>query len=133
MESGGVTGFRSWQQAITRNWTAGDIYSKQNQEATLPTLHFTTAPNWEEAYRVGDQVEVYCDHERDGIRVRDWLIGTVVQVDSKLLAVQFQQNVYLTDGWMVPDQVLWFPKESSHLRKPVRRRHKTRPRTTKAG
>ena len=55
-------------------------------------------------------VEVMCDHEKGGDRVRDWLVGTVVQVDPKMIAVQFQENVYLTDGWMVPDHVLWCPK-----------------------
>jgi len=73
-------------------------------------------------YKVGDQVEVYCDHDRDGNRVRDWVVGTVVQVDPKMVAVQFQENVYLTDGWMVPDHVLWFPKTSNLIR-PVRRKH----------
>ncbi len=95
----------------------------------MPSLHFTSAPNREEAYKVGDYVEVYCDHDRNNIRVRDWLVGTIVQVDPKMLAVQFQDNVYLTDGWMVPDHVLWFPKDSTHIRPPMRRnrRNKTRP------
>ena len=56
--------------------------------------------------------------------MRDWLVGTVVQVDPKMLAVQFQENVYLTDGWMVPDHILWYPVNSIHMRfpekKPVR-------------
>jgi hypothetical protein len=43
-----------------------------------------------------------------------------------MIAVQFQENVYLTDGWMVPDHVLWYPKLSTHLR-PVQNR-KRRPR-----
>lgn len=97
----------------------------------MPTLHFTSAPNREELYKVGDNVEVYCDHDRDNVRVRDWLVGTVVQVDAKLLAVQFMDNVYLTDGWMVPDHVLWFPKDSANLRRPVRRRRRVRPRLTR--
>ena len=96
----------------------------------MPTLHFTSAPNREEVHKVGDIVEVYCDHDRNGIRVRDWLIGTVVQVDPKMVAVQFQDNVYLTDGWMVPDHVLWFPKDSAHLRQPIRRRRRIKPRST---
>jgi hypothetical protein len=65
---------------------------------------------------VGDLVEVFCDHEMNGVRIRDWLVGTVVQVDAKMIAVQFQDNVYLTDGWMVPDHVLWCPKVSSNIR-----------------
>lgn len=94
----------------------------------MPTLHFTSAPNREEAYKVGDYVEVYCDHDRNNIRIRDWLVGTIVQVDPKMLAVQFMDNVYLTDGWMVPDHVLWFPKDSANLRPPARRRRRLKPR-----
>jgi hypothetical protein len=91
-------------------------------EADLTELYFTSAPNAEEAYHVGDQVEVYCDHDKNGNRIRDWLVGTVVQVDPKMIAVQFQENVYLTDGWMVPDHVLWYPKTSNYLRHVRRRR-----------
>ena len=47
-------------------------------EADLTELYFTSAPNAEEAYHVGDQVEVYCDHDKNGNRIRDWLVGTVV-------------------------------------------------------
>lgn len=92
----------------------------------MAELKFTTAPFGEELYQVGDQVEVLCDHDKNGDRIRDWLVGTVVQVDSKMIAVQFQENVYLTDGWMVPDHVLWCPKHSANVR-PSRKRRKTRP------
>ena len=101
-------------------------------EAALPGLYFTSAPRMEETYQVGDRVEVFCDHDHNGDRVRDWLEGTIVQVDPKMLAIQFQENVYLTDGWMVPDHVLWCPKDSINLR-PVRRRRKIgRPRPVKS-
>ncbi|MCI0521653.1 MAG: hypothetical protein L0Z70_15520 [Chloroflexi bacterium] len=93
----------------------------------MAELHFRTAPDTTEAYQVGDQVEVLCDHEKGGDRVRDWLVGTVVQVDNKMIAIQFQENVYLTDGWMVPDHVLWCPKNSSNMRA-ARRRKRVRPR-----
>ena len=92
----------------------------------MAELHFTSAPDGEEPYQVGDHVEVYCDHEKDGDRIRGWLVGTVVQVDSKMIAVQFQENVYLTDGWMVPDHVLWYPKESTNVRKTRKRRSRVR-------
>jgi len=82
----------------------------------MAELHFTKAPDTDELFQVGTLVEVYCDHEKTGERIRDWLIGTVVQVDPKMVAVQFQTNVYLTDGWMVPDRVLWCPKESLNIR-----------------
>lgn len=87
----------------------------------MSELYFTSAPDRDEAYQVGDQVEVLCDHDRSGARVRNWLLGTVVQVDPKMIAIQFQENVYLTDGWMVPDHVLWCPKTSNNIRKPIRR------------
>jgi len=82
----------------------------------LAELQFTSSPDLSEAFQVGDRVEVYCDHERGNERVRDWLEGVVVQVDPKMLAIQFQENVYLTDGWMVPDHVLWCPKNSKTIR-----------------
>jgi hypothetical protein len=73
-------------------------------------------PDDEVTYHVGDSVDVFCDHEKNGERIRDWAQGIVVQVDEKLVAVQFRTNVYLTDGWMVPDHILWFPFDSKHLR-----------------
>jgi len=97
------------------------------QGGKLSDIYFTSAPDSKEQYKVGDRVDVFCDHENpQGNRIRDWLIGTVVQVDPKMIAVQFQENVYLTDGWMVPDHVLWYPKLSNHLR-PLQNR-KRRPR-----
>lgn len=92
----------------------------------MAELHFTTTPDLDEVYHVGDRVEVFCDHEKHDERVRDWLEGTVVQVDPKMIAVQFQVGVYLTDGWMVPDHVLWCPKTSAHIR-PSKRRLRSRP------
>ena len=94
----------------------------------MSDIYFTSAPDQKEAYQVSDKVEVYCDHEdKEGNRIRDWLVGTVVQVDPKMIAVQFEENVYLTDGWMVPDHVLWCPKDSTNMR-PMRKRRKTKPR-----
>ncbi len=90
----------------------------------MAELHFTSAPDRDEAYQVGDHVDVFCDHERNNERVRDWLEGVVVQVDAKMIAVQFQDNVYLTDGWMVPDHVLWYPKLSPHVRQAQRRKRR---------
>lgn len=73
-------------------------------------------PEEEKRFEVGDHVEVNCDHEKGTQRIRGWLRGTVVQVDDKMVAVQFRTNVYLTDGWMVPDHILWFPYDSTHIR-----------------
>jgi len=98
----------------------------------LAGVHFTGAPEREEIFRVGDQVEVLCDHEnKEGERIRGWLEGVVVQADTKMVAVQFQENVYLTDGWMVPDHVLWCPQKSSNIRYfQPRKRTRRRPRRT---
>lgn len=87
----------------------------------MTEMYFTHAPDLNEQYHVGDRVEVYCDHDKNKERVRDWLEGIVVQVDPKMIAVQFKDSVYLTDGWMVPDHVLWCPKNSNQIR-PSRRR-----------
>ncbi len=92
----------------------------------MAEMYFTHAPDLSEQYQVGDRVEVYCDHDKNNERIRDWLEGTVVQVDPKMIAVQFKDSVYLTDGWMVPDHVLWCPKTSTQLR-PSRRRVRARP------
>jgi len=90
----------------------------------LAEVRFTSAPDREEVFKVGDEVEVYCDHEIDSERLRGWLRGVVVQADAKMVAVQFQDSVYLTDGWMVPDHVLWCTQKSTHIRyyKPKGRR-----------
>lgn len=93
----------------------------------MAELRFNQAPDREEEFKVGDSVEVYCDHEIDGDRTRDWLRGVVVQADTKMVAVQFQENVYLTDGWMIPDKVLWCTQKSNQIR-PYRANKKRRPR-----
>ena len=90
----------------------------------MPLGKFMKAPDEERGYQVGDKVEVKCDHEKNGQRIRGWLRGTVVQVENKMLAVQFNKNIYLTDGWMVPDQILWFPFDSQHVR-PIPPKNKT--------
>ncbi len=77
---------------------------------------FMKAPGIEHAFEVADTVEVFCDHEKNRERIRGWVKGIVVQVDHKMVAVQFRSNVYLTDGWMVPDRILWYPVNSEHIR-----------------
>ena len=85
---------------------------------------FSSPPEEEHLFQVGDKVEVYCDHDDDqGQRTRGWLEGVVVQADEKMVAVQFQRNVYLTDGWMVTDRVIWCPQHSKQIR-PARRRRR---------
>jgi len=84
-----------------------------------PRIHqfaYMKAPGLEHAFEVGDTVEVFGDHEKNRERVRGWVRGIVVQVDNKMVAVQFRSNVFLTDGWMVPDRILWYPVNSEHIR-----------------
>ena len=81
-----------------------------------PQFAYMRAPGGEHDFQVGDTVEVYCDHEKNKERVRGWIRGIVVQVDNKMVAVQFRSNVFLTDGWMVPDRILWYPLNSEHIR-----------------
>lgn len=82
----------------------------------LPQFAYMKAPGIAHDFQVGDTVEVYCDHEKNKERVRGWIRGIVVQVDNKMVAVQFRSNVFLTDGWMVPDRILWYPLNSEHIR-----------------
>jgi len=78
--------------------------------------NFMKAPGIMHDFQVGDKVEVFCDHELERERTRGWIAGVIVQVDNKLVAVQFRSNVYLTDGWMVPDRILWYSLTSAHIR-----------------
>jgi len=92
--------------------------------ASTPTMR---PPDPDYAYDVGDIVEVFCDHEKNDLRIRGWLKGIVVQVDAKMVAVQFRTNVFLTDGWMVPDHILWYPAGSPHIRIPVKKSRAPQP------
>jgi hypothetical protein len=87
----------------------------------MASIPFKKPPDSEFVFDVGDTVEVFCDHERNGQRTRGWVKGIVVQVDSKMVAVQFRVNVFLTDGWMVPDHILWYPINSNNIREARRR------------
>jgi Fe-S cluster assembly protein SufD len=64
-------GVRSrFQQAILEK---DELGNSKSREAFLAELHFTKAPDRDEAFQVGDHVDVFCDHERNNERVRDWL------------------------------------------------------------
>jgi hypothetical protein len=82
-------------------------------------------------FEVGDHVEVFCDHNREEARVRDWLDGIVVQADYKMVAVQFVEDVYLTGGWMVPDRVLWCQQNSDVIRPAKKRKRRKSKASTK--
>jgi len=95
---------------------SGDAPRRPLRGGKMPPYSFMKAPPVEHSFEVGDTVEVFCDHEKNNDRVRGWIKGIVVQVDNKMVAVQFRSNVYLTDGWMVPDRILWYPVNSEHIR-----------------
>ena len=82
----------------------------------MASVPFMRQPEPDQNFEIGDPVQVFCDHDKGTDRVRDWIEGIIVQVDSKLVAIQFNENVYLTEGWMVPDRILWFPFDSKNLR-----------------
>lgn len=85
-------------------------------EYEMSSFSYMRPPDSDKIFSVGDLVSVMCDHEKGEQRIRDWLEGIVVQVDPKMVAVQFNTNVFLTDGWMVPDRILWYPLESKNIR-----------------
>ena len=89
---------------------------RSSREGRMGQISYMRDPGLEHNFEVSDTVEVFCDHEIDNDRTRGWLKGIIVQIDNKLVAVQFQTNVYLTDGWMVPDRILWYPINSKHIR-----------------
>ncbi len=69
-------------------------------------------------FAVGEQVEVFCYHLRDGALARDWLPGTVVQVDNRMAAVRFDTSVYSNNGYFIPDRTLWLAHGSPRARRP---------------
>jgi|SRR5258706_610687 len=100
--------------AVSSN--SAPIEHRHSKGLRIPQYNFMKAPGLTHDFQVGDNVEVFCDHERNKDRVRGWVNGVVVQVDNKMVAVQFRSNVFLTDGWMVPDRILWYPLNSEHIR-----------------
>lgn len=101
---------------VTTNSAAAAQHRQVLRMARASQFNYMRAPGISDAFDVGDTVEVFCDHERNGERVRGWIKGIVVQVDNKLVAVQFRSNVFLTDGWMVPDRILWYSLSSDQIR-----------------
>lgn len=111
-----VTRQVSMQQVIVKRTMSPSKRAGSDSASRASQFAFMKAPNPEHAFEVGDNVEVFCDHEKGRERVRGWIKGIVVQVDNKMVAVQFRSNVFLTDGWMVPDRILWYPLTSEHIR-----------------
>ncbi len=70
-----------------------------------------------EKFAIGEQVEMLCSHLRNGQRVNDWLTGTVVQADYRMVAVRFEVDVFSSNGWHIPDRTLWGAHGSRNLRR----------------
>lgn len=68
-------------------------------------------------YVVGELVEVFCYHLRDGVLTRDWLPGAVLQVDDRMAAVRFDTDVYSNNGYFIPDRTLWLAHGSPRARR----------------
>lgn len=102
--------------AAPRITTGGNKKKKAKSTRSAPQYAFMKEPGDLHDFKVGRKIEVYCDHDKSKERIRGWIDGTIVQIDNKMVAVQFRSNVYLTDGWMVPDRILWYPLNSEHVR-----------------
>jgi len=100
----------------TNRYTRAAKEESEARGGRMGRISYMRDPDLEHTFEVSDRVEVYCDHEVNNDRTRGWLKGIIVQIDNKLVAVQFQSNVFLTDGWMVPDRILWYPINSQHIR-----------------
>ncbi len=69
-------------------------------------------------YAAGESVEMYCGHlDAAGRRVTDWLAGRVVATDHRMVAVEFDVDVFANNGWLIPDRTLWCTHGSRHLRR----------------
>ena len=95
---------------------SGMEHRRSTRGGRMAQISYMRDPDQEHSFEVGETVEVFCDHEKDKERTRGWLKGMIVQIDNKMIAVQFRSNVFLTDGWMVPDRILWYPVTSEHIR-----------------
>jgi hypothetical protein len=69
-------------------------------------------------FEVGEAVEMRCLHRRDRQIVLDWLGGSVIASDYRMLGVQFAVKVYANTGQAVPDRTLWCTHGSPNLRRP---------------
>jgi hypothetical protein len=76
--------------------TRGADGRRSTRGGKMGQISYMRDPELEHSFEVGDTVEVYCDHEKDKDRTRGWLKGIIVQIDNKLVAVQFRSNVFGT-------------------------------------
>lgn len=68
-------------------------------------------------FRTGERVQMYCEWEDQGHRVRGWVWGTVVSVDQRMVEVECDADVYDALGHRPPDRRLWCTHGSRNLRR----------------
>jgi hypothetical protein len=72
-------------------------------------------------FEVGEVVEMRCLHRQGGQVVTDWLPGTVVAADYRMLGVRFETDVFANNGLPIGDRTLWCTHGSPNLRRPGER------------
>ena len=72
-----------------------------------------------EKFQIGEIAEVCCIHVKDGHLVEDWLAGKVVEADYRMAAIKFETDVYASNGWLIPERILWCAHGSPNVRRPT--------------
>ena len=68
-------------------------------------------------FEVGESAEVHCRHVADGQRIEGWLAGKVIAADHRMAAVQFETDVFSSNGFRIPDRTLWCAHGSRNIRR----------------
>ncbi|MBI3176889.1 MAG: hypothetical protein HYZ35_02760 [Chloroflexi bacterium] len=68
-------------------------------------------------FAVGEKVEMLCRHIANGRPAEGWLAGTVVEADHRMAAVKCEADVYSSNGWLIPDRILWCAHGSRNIRR----------------
>ena len=58
-----------------------------------------------------------CPHLKSGKMVNDWVDGITVEADHRMVAVKFEVDVYSSNGWKIPDRILWCAHGSANIRR----------------
>jgi hypothetical protein len=86
---------------------AGATLSSSCRCAKMPRIKF----------EIGEKVELRCYFVRDQQIVHDWLAGVVVRAEARMLAVEFDADVFSNNGWRIPERILWCTHGSPNLRR----------------
>ncbi len=70
-------------------------------------------------FEVGEAVEVRCHHRSAGQLEWGWVRGQVVRVDQRMAAIAFEVDVFSSNGWLIPDRMLWCAHGSPNARRPA--------------